>query len=270
MKVHFDHQLFSSFRLFLDHRITQSGQAFFNTTGRFYPAPSSRSGVYTYACPYMGLVNDTSINGATVISGVNLNGIPINIGTSGLQEINHYKGTVSFSSQPSPANITANFSVKEVNVETSTAKEDQLVFETKFFPQPKYSQQFTGIPQNSYPLPVVFLKMRGSDMIPFSIGGADLDEKRIRAVVVSDNEFVLDGICGILKDTHYRRFSLVNPPLTFRGANTGQLYNYDSLATGVGPLIKNVSVSYIANADGIHNSYNVAFVDFKINHVRDH
>jgi hypothetical protein len=270
MRVHFDHQVFSSFRLFVDNRIAHSGQAYFNTTGRFYPSVSNRSGIFTYACPYKGLINDSSVSGANVMSGVYLNGNYISVGTSGLQEINHYAGTVSFSYQPSPANITGSFSVKEVAVETSVSKEDSLVFETKFFPQPKYSQQFTGIPQNSYPLPIVFLKNRGSDIKPFAIGGTDLDEKSIRAIVIADNEFALDAVCGILRDTHYRRFSFVTPPLNVRGGYTGTEYNYSRLASGVGPLIKSVSVSYIGNGQGMHNNYSVAFVDFKINHVRDH
>ena len=269
----------SSFRLFLDHRIANSGQAYFNATGQFYPSTSNRQGVYSYACPYRSLVKDSSVAGATVMTGVYLNGVFVTPGTSGLQEINHYRGTLDFTGQlPANTRITGSFSVKEINVELTTKLEDELIFETKFFPRPKYGQSLTGLPFDGYSVPSVFLKKKSATVQPFSIGGTDLSVINVRAVVIADSEYILDAVGSILKDTYYRRFeSITSLPFSARGGYTGTTYSYTGIVSGehsrTGPIIQGVNEARVIAGgaeDSLKNKLYASFIDFKITQTRDH
>lgn len=262
--------------LFLDNRLLSSGEAYFNHSGSFYPTTNLYSGRYTYSLPYKQLVNDISISGATQMTGVSLNGINIGVGTSGLLNINHYQGTVDFGTQlPSSARLTANFAVKEANLYISSSSDDSLVFENKYFRNTKYSQSLSGLNPKTYPLPAIFLKNRGSEDKPFCLGSVDNTVIDVRAIVITDDPYLTDGICSILRDTHFRRFGLVTPPFDARQAFTGTLYNYDSLgppASVSGALIQKVRVSKILNGTAGYgdNDIEVSFVDFEISQVRGH
>ena len=108
----------SSFLLFLDHEILKKGSGFKNTSSLLYPTINKYAGMTTYSTPFKQLVNDTSIPGANVMTGVYLNNTFVPVGQSGLMAINHYKGTVEFSS-PLPAStvVSGNYAVKDINIE---------------------------------------------------------------------------------------------------------------------------------------------------------
>ena len=111
--------------------------------------------------------------------------------------------------------------------------------------------------------------------MPFSFGSVDNTVTDIRAVIVSDNAYLSDGIASIFKDCHFRRFALITPPLDARQAYTGATYNYAGLASGQvnrGPLIQKVRESKLlkqTNEDS-KDDLQITYVDFEISQVRSH
>jgi len=280
MKRQHDHQVLSSLALFLDNRILTSGEAFFNYQSRFYPATSQYVGRRTYSLPFKQLVNDASVSGATVMTSVQISGIPVTVGTSGLLSINHYQGTVDFdASYPNyPASsMSGTFSVKEINIYTTSDNDEKLLFYTKFQKNPQTPQTVTGLATNSYTLPAIFLKKRGGENKPFSLGAVDEAVVDIRAFVITDNDYLRDGVVSILKDTHFRRFSFISPPFDAEQAYIGTSYNYSGLATAasgtyLGPLIQGVQESRLSRnfSESSLDDLKITVVDFEISQVRAH
>jgi len=274
----FDNEIASSFMLYVDHLIQQKGNAYYGATGTFFPVSGQYYGKYTYACPFKQLVNDSSLTGSTdILSGVYLNGNFITVGQSGLESINHYQGSVTFNTQlASSASLTGSFSVKDFNVYMTSEPEDSLIYQSKFFKNPRYSQTFGPISTSSLTVPAVFIKKRGGDSVPFSFGAVDESIINFRAIVISDNQFLNDAACSILKDSHMRRFSVITDlPFDKRGSYTGQAYDYTGLADGVTyrPLIKDVDETRITSfksLEPISSDLHVSFVDFEVSWVRSH
>lgn len=276
MKKQFDHRVMSSLRLYLDHRLLNSGQAYYDATGKFYPVNNEYTNRYTYALPYKQLVNDEAVEGATVMTGVYVNSNFVTPGTSGLLNINHYNGTVDFDSDMSSHEITGSFSVKEASTYLSTEADEKLVFQNRYFKNSRYNQTLSGLQPDTYSLPAVFIKKRGGANEPFALGNNDMARIDVRAVVIADNPYTADGIASVFKDTHWRRFDFVDdPPFDIRGGYTGSAYNYTGETNNAltGPLIESVNESTIqARGDyqSINNDLNVTFLDFEINYIRSH
>lgn len=280
MKRQHDHQVLSSLALFLDNRILTSGEAFFNHQSRFYPATSQYSNRRTYSLPFKQLVNDSSVSGATVMTSIQISGIPVTVGSSGLLSINHYQGTVDFDTSypnyPAPS-MSGSFAVKEINIYTTTDNDEKLLFYTKFQRNPQTPQTITGLATSAYTLPAIFLKKRGGENKPFSLGSVDESIIDIRAFVITDNDYLRDGAVSILKDTHYRRFSFIVPPFDAEQAYVGVDYSYSGLSaaasgTYFGPLIQEVRESRLSknSSDGSSDDLKITVVDFEISQVRSH
>ena len=60
----------SSFLLWLDYQILTNGQAYTNYGSKFYSTKQKFNNYYAYSSPFSQFVNDFSINGANVPTGV--------------------------------------------------------------------------------------------------------------------------------------------------------------------------------------------------------
>ena len=135
MNVMFDHQYISSFTLFLDNQILSQGSSFTNYSGLFYPVNSYLYGYTAYNCGFRQIVNDISISGANVMSGVYVNGQYTTIGGSyGLASINHSLGNIYFTGNLLPQNpiISGNFAIKDFNISITDEQEYDMLFNTEF------------------------------------------------------------------------------------------------------------------------------------------
>ena len=70
MKPQFDNQIMSSMLLWFDNKLLTNGEAFQNTTGRFYSVLDEFYGYDTYASTYSQIVADASVTGATIPTGL--------------------------------------------------------------------------------------------------------------------------------------------------------------------------------------------------------
>lgn len=270
MQPQLDNKIVSSFLLYLDNKIQQRGGAFYNTNGLFYPAQSNINGLYAYTCPYKQLCNDTSVSGATVMSGVYINNNYISVGQSGLVAINHYDGALYFNSGlPKNTTISGNFAVKDFSVYLSDQPDYKILFATKFFPNPKYGPQpQSGLPLDAKTAPAIYLTIKNQENKPFAFAGLDDNSINIRAVVVSDTAYEKIAVCNIFKNLFMRPFKIVtSTPFDYLGNMTGVNYNYNTLSYSdfYRPIVLKSKVTEV-NLDGeyIDIKKQFAFVDIEI------
>ena len=167
-----DNQILSSFLLFLDHEILKKGVAFTNFSGSFYPINNQYSNYYTYSSPYSQFVSDFSIPNAIIPTGVYLNNTFIRTGESGLFNIDFNNGKVYFTGQVN-GSISGAFAVKDFNISIAKDSDDVILFETKHYLKPKINQSTTGINNNEFVYPCIYLRNNGSRNDPFAFGGLD-------------------------------------------------------------------------------------------------
>ena len=284
MKVQFENKVMSSLLLFVDHEVTQQGDAYTSHQSNFFKIDSLFSDYYVYATPFKQLVSDGGITGAStpnLLTGVYVDGDgPIGPGTSGLHSINHMQGQAYFTGATDPMSgktVSGRYAVKDFNVFLTSLPEEQLLFETKLVLNPKTSdiKVTTGVDSSSQTYPAIFIKDNGGRNEEFAMGGIEDTLINARAIILADSLFNLDAACGILKDTVRKKMSIIDQTdlnLNALGGYTGVTYNYTGVATGDYCYIDDVTVSKnIANRGDFQNlNPNVfsAFVDFELHSHR--
>lgn len=287
MKVQFENKVMSSLLLFVDHQVTQKGDAYTNNNSNLFKIDSLFSDYHVYATPFKQLVSDTGITGSTtpnILTGVYVDGDgPIGPGTSGLHSINHMQGQVYFTGGDAGTDpmagktVSGRYSVKDFNVFLTSMPEEQLLFETKLFLNPKVggTSSNTGVESSTQTYPAIFIKDNGGRNEEFAMGGIEDTIINARAIVLADSLFNLDAVCGILKDTVRQNMFVIEQSdlnLNALGAYTGVTYDYTGVATGAYCYIDEVNVSKnVANRGDFQNlNPNVfsAFVDFEIHSHR--
>ena len=294
MKVQYENKVMSSLLLFVDHEVTQKGEAFTNHGSTFYKIDSLFSDYYVYSSPYKQLVSDISVTGSsapTVLSGIYFSAPgapgtqpydvgPMYPGSGGFDSINHMQGQLYFTGDTDPvaaSGISGSYSVKDFNVFLTSMPEEQLLFETKLSLNPRTSDlnPSTGMEANAQTYPAIFIKDNGGTSEEFALGGVEDTIVNARAIVLADSMFSLDAACGILKDTVRKNMPIFEQSdlnLNALGAFTGVNYDYTGSATGAYSYIDRVTVSKnIANRGDFENlNPNVfsAFVDFELHNHR--
>ena len=274
----------SSLLLFIDHEVTQKGDAYTNHQSNFFKIDSLFSDYYVYASPFKQLVSDASITGSStpnLLTGVYVDGDgPIGPGTSGLHSINHMQGQAYFTGATDPMSgktVSGRYAVKDFNVFLTSLPEEQLLFETKLVLNPKTSdiKITTGVDSSSQTYPAIFIKDNGGRNEEYAMGGIEDTIINARAIILADSLFNLDAACGILKDTVRKKMSIIDQAdlnLNALGGYTGVTYNYTGVATGDYCYIDDVTVSKnVANRGDFQNlNPNVfsAFVDFELHSHR--
>ncbi len=130
MKPQFDNKVMSSLLLWFDNKLLDKGNAYQNTTGRFYSVSEDFAGYETYASSYSQIVADSSITGATIPTGlyVGSNDNLVNVGeggATGLYAIDYNNGRTYWSGDNTDP-ITGSFAVKDINVFLTSKTEDEL------------------------------------------------------------------------------------------------------------------------------------------------
>lgn len=290
MKVQFENKIMSSMLLYVDHKVMRAGEAYTNHTGYLYhtePEFLYRDGstnFYVYAAPHKQLVSDVSITGASIASGIYLDGVHWGPGTTGpqLYSINHMQGQYymrqDVSQTTSTQRLSGVYAVKDFNVYLTSMPEEKLLFETKIHLRPRVTNPTTGLDSHSQTYPAIFLKNMGGFNEEFAFGGLDTTVTNVRAIILADSAFHLDAACGILKDCVRDSVPLMDSSdLSFDalgGSASG--YNYTGVAAG------KMSTNQYLNINDVNISRNVTrgysetvnpeihagFVDFRLEYVR--
>jgi len=274
MKAQLDNILMSSMIMWMDNIILKKGEAFQNYNSQFYPITNIYNGLYTYGLPFKQIVNDSSITGANLLSGVYINNSFIKVGQSGLSGINPYQGQVYFTASQVGKTISGIYAVKDFNIYLTNQPEEELLFESEYRTRPKVTQSPTGVPIEGITYPCIFLKNNGGTNEPFALGGQDQTMMEVRAVVLADNMFNLDAVCSLLKDTARKYVPLINSPFNAFGSLNSGYYNYNTLTSGIDVsndafYITEVNISKIfANFNARNTQIFPAFIDFTLSNIR--
>jgi hypothetical protein len=244
MKRDFIHDLYSSFVVWFDHELLTVGEAFANQNTRLYKMTDDNlSTSYIFGSPYKQWVYDSSVPNAQIPSGVTYNGTFVPRNTSGLK-LDFQNGRAVFASGNGNALVSGSYAVKDFNIYTTTKSDVELLFETRYLVNPVMPQVITGVPDDKLIAPCIFLKIKGFHNTQLSFGGQDSTEINLRAVILSDDEFKLNGVGNIFVDTNQRNFLIM----------TGTPLNrYND--------IKNGYYSYTGSVCSSFTSENLAYIE---------
>ena len=253
MLPQFTNQVLSSSVLWMDNLFANKGQAYSIVSGYFYQTDNLFNGFFTYSSPYRQIIADSSVSGATVMTGIALNGVSIGTGQSGFSGIDYYNGRLYFGTEISnpSTSLSGTYSIKEFNIALTNEPDEKLLFETKYSLKPKTTQTISGLYSNEENYPIIFLRDNGGQNDPFAFGGTDNSVTNLRAIILTDSMFSLDAATSLLKDQARNYIPLLGygeMPFNSLGGLKSGVYNYTGMtngkaANGQGIYISNVFVS---------------------------
>jgi hypothetical protein len=265
----------TSFLLWFDNHLLTQGEAFSNKTGTLHYFDDSRlpSSYKAYASPYKQWVTDSSVTGSTNPT------IPTSFMGSGRSDgiiFDFENGRIIETGNAfgETAVITGTFAVKDFNVYLTNETEEDLILENKYVQNSRYTQSESGIKPYDQAVPAIFINQEVVNNVPFAFGGEDETRMTIKAVVLAEDTYSLDGVLSIFADSRHKNITLIpfsGHPATEYGDLDGGSYNYtgveDSYKNSEEPLyIENVTVSKLsdrAKKQAI-GDLKVGFIDFDV------
>ena len=275
MKPQYQHHLMTSFMLWFDHTLLQKGQAYSNKTGQLYHIEDSRlpDSYKRFSSPYKQWVTDSSIVGDTNPK------IPTGFMESGRDDgfvFDFENGGIIYTGSNGPgtdAVITGEFAVKDFNIYLTNQTEEDIILDSKFSTNSRYNQTESGIQPYDQVVPAIFINtefMRNQGM---ALGGEDKTTNTIKAVVLAEDSYQLDGVLSIFADTRHvniQKIPFSGHPGTEYGDLKGGSYNYLNLSStyeSSNPYyIDDVSVSKLSDRaqQAVPGDLNVGFIDFEV------
>lgn len=255
MKITFGNKLKSSFLLWADHNLLSKGEAFTNHSSKFYDVNDEYNGYFTYASPFKGFVSDQSISGATIMSGVYIDGVFTTKGNNDYIDVNYNEGQVYFSADQGSATVSGDYAIKEYNVKLTDKREETLLFETKFelAPQTASNIASTGLQPNIETYPAIYILSRNLRNEELALGGYEETMYGLRMMVFSDTLFSNDAVNSIFLDRVRTCITILDEadfPFNAWGGTISD-YNYTGLIATKNPsdlaFIDDVRVSPVNN-----------------------
>jgi hypothetical protein len=268
----------TSFFLWFDHELLQKGEAYSNKTGTLYAQSDSRlpNSYISLQSNYKQWVNDSSITGA--INPI----IPTDFEGSGrandiVFDFENGRLIETGSVVSAGDTLTGTFAVKDFNVYLTNETEEDLIIENKFKLNSRYgTPTMSGIEPYDQVTPAIFLNVEFSRNEGFELGGMDQTNSTIKAVVLADSDYQLDGALSIFADSARKivpKIPFSGHPSTEYGDIKGGSYNYTGLAesyTDGSFFIDDVTVSKFSQRaqTSIPGDIKVGFIDFDISTQR--
>lgn len=177
MKPQFQHQVVTSFALWLDHIILSRGEAFQNIDSTFYLQNDDRldPDFVAFASPHKQWVTDSSIENAEVIKGITLNNEYIAKNQKGIRyDYNNGRVLVPRLLANESSNVEGIYSVKDFNIYITDQTEEELLIETKFDKNSRFDQEVLGgVKPYDQVVPAIFISYEQGYNKPFAFGGQD-------------------------------------------------------------------------------------------------
>lgn len=287
MKPQFQHEIVTSFALWLENHILRKGQAYQNKKDqKFFYQEDDRldSNYVSFASPHKQWVTDSSINGANIIDSVDVDGLTVNRNTSGVY-FDFDNGRVLIPKEGGLIDVDQNssvkgdYAVKDFNIYITDQTEEELLLEAQFDTNSRFHQEVTeGIKPYDHVLPAIFISYESSKNEPFAFGGQDTTRTNIRCVVFSENSYQLDGVLSLLNDANDLNLTNVGfseHPLNEFGDLKNGSYNYEDLISRYFQyrsiaIVDSVNVSKLNDrvAKKTHPGLFLGFADFELISVR--
>tara|TARA_B100001094_G_C18160143_1_gene788799 strand:- start:685 stop:1674 length:990 start_codon:yes stop_codon:yes gene_type:complete len=281
MKPQFQHQVITSFALWLDYVILSRGEAFQNIESSFYHQNDARldSDFVSFASPHKQWVTDSSIPNAEVIKGITLNGNYIDKNEQNIKyDFNNGRVLIPSSIASSSDDVEGIYAVKDFNIYITDQTEEELLIETKFDKNSRFDQDvYEGIKPYDQVVPAIFLSYEQGNNVPFAFGGEDTTKSFIRCVVFSESSYQLDGVFSILKDLNNTTIANVGyneyPLNEFGDLKLGS-FNYQDLSSRYFNTLNSSSIFYVNEvtvsklndrvAKATHPGLYIGFADFNL------
>ena len=278
MKEQFQHKLTTSFFLWFDNFLLTKGEAFSNKTGEFFYYDDTRldSTYKAYGSPFKQWVTDSSVTGATVPSGVYIGGDFSGRNNGVVIDFEYGRALVSGSDED--LTITGEFSVKDFNVYMTNDTEEDLVVENKYTVNSRLpSGPYTYIQPYDDVVPAIFISSSDASNTPFALGGMQDTKVSMKAVILAEDTYQLDGVLSIFMDSIDECITpipMTGYPTTELGDLKDNSYNYTNVEDGYSGVIKfyvdDVRTSKLTDRDRkslAHDLY-VGFLDFDVQQYR--
>lgn len=274
----FQHKLTNSLFLWFDNYLLTKGQAYTNTTGTFYYYDDDRldSRYKVFGSSYKQWVNDSSITGAIIPSGVYVNNSFL--GRSNGVSLDFENGRALISGVNKNSSVTGSFSVKDFNIYFSNETEEDIIVENKYEINSRnlnFKQSYI-MPYDQV-VPAIFLSTEGVENRGFAFGGMEETTIRAKAVVLAENSFQLDGVLSIFADSRNEVFASIpmsSHPINEIGDLKNSIYSYNELKNqffdNQNFYINNASTSKLTDKarKSLANDLYVGFIDFEIQQHR--
>jgi len=273
MKSQHQHKVVTSFMLWFDHYLLNKGEAYHNETGQYFNYSDTRipSSYEVFGSPYKQFVYNSSITGANIPSGVYVNGVWKDRDDGIIFDFDN--GRIMSTGLLSSDIITGSFGVKDVNVYSVNANEEDLIVEKKYSSTAEFPQNNTWIPPYDFTVPAVFINAETFQNKPFAFGGEDTTSSFIKGVVIADNPYILDGVLSIFSDSFNEAFKLLPfeayPVNEYGDLKSTPSFNYTGFAAASGEgllFINNVVTSKLTDRAkaSLETNLFIGFLDFEV------
>ena len=288
MKAQFDHQLLMSFYLWFEKELLSEDLKAYQTGlsntfkyVNFNDIPDSFVG---YQGQFRQLVAEEDVdvpNSGFFVGGSFITG---DSSENGGAHVDYNNGRILFpSASGQNLTITANSTVKEVNTYTTNADDLSVLLHSDFIEEGQSSQYFynkdSKLDEKIYFLPACIISLVNSDNEEFAFGGEEDTKSRIRVIVLTSNEFILDGVVSRSRDmvrkniTHIpynqlpygQSFTLKNFPYKYNTLKTNQGDN--ALISHINKVSPTVAVSDTVR-ERLNKNISIAFIDFDLSTYR--
>ncbi len=274
----FQHRATTSFFLWFDNYLLKKGQAYSNQTSKFYHYSDDRldNRYKAFGSPYKQWVTDSSIAGADVPNGVYINNTFTPRSTSLILDFEN--GRVLVNGVANTASITGSFAVKDFNIYFTNEGEEDLLVDKKYNSNPRiFSSTQNYVQPYDQVVPAIFLSSESISNDPFAFGGEDTTKIFMKAVVMAENAYQLDGVLSIFADSQNEviaNIPFTGHPLTEYGDLKNGLYSYETLKNQNQNnslfFVEDVITSKLTDKSrkSLANDLYVGFIDFEIHQQR--
>ena len=210
MKPQFQHEVTTSFVMWLDYHLPNFTEAFSNKSGKYYyqDDPTLDSDYYAYASPYKQWVYDSGITNTDIPTSISGSRGTLYTRESGVKfDFENGRVLLPTADFPTTGSFSGSFSVKDFNLYLTNETEEHLIIENKYEANSRFSQNESGIKPYDPVVPCIFILSNEGKNTPFAFGGEDLTRMYYRLVVFAENLYQLDGALSALNDCHERCFN---------------------------------------------------------------
>jgi len=278
MKEQFQHTVTNSFILWFDNFLLTKGEAFSNKTGTLFNYTDNRldSRFTPYGSAYKQWVTDSSVSGATIPSGVFIDG-----NFSGRNDgvvLDFDNGRALISGDVTTSTITGEFAVKDFNVYLTNDTEDDIIIENKYVVNSRIpSGPETNITPYDDVVPAIFISTTRGINDAYALGGLQNSKVNVNAVVLAEDTYHLDGVLSIFMDSVdecFTSLSMQEYPITELGDLKDNTYSYTGTINPFDGNIKfyidRVTTSKLTDRERnvLANELYVGFIDFDVQIAR--
>ena len=180
-------------------------------------------------------------------------------------------------SVPKNETITGTFAVKDFNIYVTNDTEEDLILNSSFELNTRYGETPSGVKPYDKILPAIFINSELMRNDGFSLGGEDKTTNSIKAVVMAENQYNLDGALSIFADTRHltiNKIPFTGHPITEYGDLKNGYYHYKNLSSEFSSTepyyIENVVTSKLSERaqTTLPGEVKVGFIDFEVSTIR--